>query len=125
MVQFKTILRSADNSGAQLLKCIRIYGGIKRKKASLGDTILVAVKKLKSRKKAEKKKMYLGVITAKKERTKRFDGTTVKFDRNKVAIFSQNKFLGSRLYGPLCKEVRSKNFKNRYSQVISVAKGFI
>lgn len=69
--------------------------------------------------------MYLGVITAKKALTRRFDGTTLRFDRNKVAIFAQNKFLGTRLYGPLCKEIKSKNFKNRYAQVLAVSKGFI
>lgn len=125
MVQFKTTLRSADNSGAQILKCLRIYGGSGRKKANLGDTILVSVKKIKNQKKAERKKMYLGVITASGSASFRFDGTKIKFDRNKVAIFSQGKFLGTRLYGPLCKEIKSKNFKNRYSQILSLSKGFI
>lgn len=125
MVQFKTILRSADNSGAQLLKCIKIYGGLKRQTAELGDTVLVSVKKIKSKKKAERKKMYLGVVLTNKKNNKRPDGSFIKFDRNRVAIFSQNKFLGTRLYGPLTKEIKVKNFKNRYSPVIALSKGFI
>ena len=125
MIQFKTILRSSDSSGAQLLKCIKIYGGFKKQKATLGDTVLVSVKKIKFRKKAEKKKMYFGVITAACEKSKRFDGSFIKFDKNKAAIFAQNKFLGTRLYGPICKEIREKNFKNRYSQLISLSKGNI
>ena len=125
MVQFKTILRSADNSGAQILKCIKVYGGFRRRAAKLGDTVLVSVKKLKHKKKAEKKKMYSAVITAKRQQERRFDGSFIRFDRNKAAIYLQNKFLGTRLYGPICKEIREKNYKNRYTALISVSKGTV
>ncbi len=126
MISFKTKLRSADNTGAQILQCIKIYGGFWRKTASLGDLILVRSKKLKDQKKLEKKKMYFGLIVARKKKTYRKDGSFIRFDYNKVLLFNdQNKFLGTRVYGPLCREIRGGRNEVKYKQIISFSGGSI
>ena len=123
MVIFKTKLRVSDNSGAQICQCIHIYGGINRKKARLGDTILVAIKNLKHRKKIDKKKVYYGLLITSTVKTKRTDGSYLKYDYNKVLIINlQNKFLGSRIYSPICKEVRGGENEIKYKQIFSYSR---
>lgn len=123
MIIFKTKLRVADNSGAQICQCIHIYGGIKRRRAKLGDTILVAIKNLKHRKKIDRKKVYFGLIIASTIKTSRKDGSYLKYDFNKVLIISlQNKFLGSRIYSPICKELRGGKNEIKYKQILSYSR---
>lgn len=120
MVIFKTKLRVNDNTGAQIAQCVKIYGGIRRRTACLGDKILVCLKKLRHRKKLDKKKLYFGLLVARVKNTRRKDGIFVRYDRNKVLIFSlQDKFLGTRVYGPICKEIRGGKNEVRYKQIIS------
>jgi len=126
MIIFKTKLRVADNSGAKICECIHIYGGIKRRQASLGDTILVAIKNLKHRKKIDKKKVYFALIVASKIKTKRNDGSYIKYDFNKVLLMNlQNKFLGTRIYSPLCKELRGGKNEIKYKQIFSYSRSTI
>lgn len=126
MVVFKTKLRVTDNSGAKICQCIHIYGGIKRRKAKLGDTILVAIKNLKHRKKVDKKKVYYGLLITSTNKTKRPDGSYIKYDFNKVLIINlQNKFLGTRIYSPLCKELRGGNNEVKYKQIFTYSRSII
>jgi len=110
----------ADNSGAQICQCIHIYGGIKRRHAKLGDTILIAIKNLKHKKKIDRKKVYFGLIIASTVKTSRIDGSYLKYDFNKVLVLNlQNKFLGSRIYSPICKELRGGKNEVKYKQILS------
>jgi len=123
MVVFKTKLRVSDNSGAQICQCIHIYGGIKRQQAKLGDTILVAIKNLKHRKKIDKKKVYFGLIVTNTLKNRRIDGSYIKYDFNKILIINlQNKFLGTRIYSPLCKELRNTKNEVKYKQIFSYSR---
>jgi large subunit ribosomal protein L14 len=126
MIIFKTKMRVADNSGAQICQCIHIYGGIKRKEAKLGDTVLVAIKNLKHRKKIDKKKVYFGLIIASRKKSRRTDGSYLKYDFNKALIINlQNKFLGSRIYSPLCREVRGGKNELKYKQIFSYSRSVV
>jgi large subunit ribosomal protein L14 len=123
MVIFKTKLRVADNSGAQICQCIHIYGGLNRRRACLGDTILVAIKNLKHRKKVDKKKVYYGLIVSSTIKTMRIDGSFIKYDFNKILLINlQNKFLGSRIYSPLCREIRGGKNEIKYKQLLSYSR---
>lgn len=126
MIIFKTKLRVSDNSGAQICQCIHIYGGIKRRRARLGDTILVSIKNLKHRKKIDKKKVYFGLIVTAANKVRRIDGSYIKYDFNKVLIINlQNKFLGTRIYSPLCKEIRRGKNEIKYKQILSYSRSTI
>lgn len=126
MVLFQTKMRVADNSGAQICQCIHIYGGINRKEAKLGDTVLVAIKNLKHRKKIDKKKMYYGLIVTVTKKTKRIDGSYLKYDHNKVLLINlQNKFLGSRIYSPICREIRGGKNEVKYKQIFGYSRSVL
>ena len=84
MIALKTILRSADNSGFQIARCIKIYGGVRRRVARLGDKVLVCLKKFKHRQKLDKKKVYFGIIAFTKNKIYRKDGSFLKYDFNKI-----------------------------------------
>lgn len=109
MIQIKTKLRSGDNSGLRIARCIKVYGGMGRRYARLGDVILVCLKKFKHRQKLDKKKVYFGVLAFTKKKTFRKDGTTIKYDQNKIWIYSlQQKIIANRIYGPISKEIKTK-----------------
>lgn len=114
-------MKIADNSGAKIAKCINVRI---RKAATLGDLIRVTVYKLNSKKKLQKKKLYNGIIISVKNKTRRFDDSFVQFSQNRVLLLSDmKKFLGSRIYGPICKEIRGGNNELRYKKIISCARG--
>ena len=120
MVYFKTTIRSADNSGFQIAKCIKIYGGMKRRSAKLGDKILICLKKFKHRQKLEKKKTYFGLLSTISKKTLRKDGSFLKFDKNKVWIYSlQEKLIANRIYGPIPKEIKYKKYNFLVKQLNS------
>ena len=122
MIQKKTKLKIYDNSGVKISECIHI---IKKKKkiAILGDQILVAVKKLDIHKKIDKKAIYTNLIIGQKKIKKRKNGTFIKFDVNKALLLSKTlKFLGTRVYGPIIKEIRTKNNFSQYKKIISYSK---
>jgi large subunit ribosomal protein L14 len=107
-------LKIVDNSGAKIAKCLTNY--IKKNKQTMliGDLILVVLKKIKSRKKVSKRVVYVGLVVGVNYWLKRKDGTLVRFFNNRVLIFNkQLKFLGSRIYGLILKEVKIKIFKQK------------
>jgi large subunit ribosomal protein L14 len=124
MIFTGTILKSADNSGARKIKCIKVLGVAPKNYANLGEIVLVVVQKLKNTKKVEKKKMYFGLIVSIKSKTKRIDGTFIKNDNNRVLLLTNvYKFLGTRVYGPICKEIRATlNIRIKYKKIISYSK---
>jgi len=124
MIIKESVLHTADNSGAKFLKCI----GVLNKKngvAFIGNTLLVSVKRFLHKKKLKKKLIYFGLLVTAKHYTYRRDGIAVKFCSNRVLLFSkQFKFLGTRIYGGIAKDIRTKlNFglidKKKYQKVIS------
>ena len=118
MIQTQTILKVADNTGAKLVMCIKVLGGSKRKYASIGDVIKVAVKDAMPRGKVKKGEVYNAVIVRTAKGVRRSDGSLIKFDGNAVVILN-NKYepIGTRIFGPVTRELRTTNFM----KIISLA----
>lgn len=119
MIQVQTMLEVADNSGVKKVQCIKVLGGSKRRYASVGDIIVVAVKdsqpsyglKDSTGKKVHTKAVLKAVIVRTKKPVRRKDGSYIKFDDNAVAIIdAKNEPKGSRIFGPVARELRDKNF---------------
>jgi large subunit ribosomal protein L14 len=118
MIQMQTILTSADNSGAKKLMCIKVLGGSKRKYASIGDTIVVSIKEAAPNSKVKKGDVAKAVIVRTAKETRRPDGTYIKFDNNSaVLINAQKEPIGTRIFGPVARELRAKKF----TRIISLA----
>jgi large subunit ribosomal protein L14 len=118
MIQMQTILTSADNSGAKKLMCIKVLGGSKRKYASIGDTIIVSIKEAAPNSKVKKGDVAKAVIVRTAKETRRSDGTYIKFDNNSaVLINAQKEPIGTRIFGPVARELRARKF----TRIISLA----
>ncbi len=109
MIQVQTELFVADNTGAKKIECIKVLGGSKRRYASIGDVIVVSVKEAIPRGKVKKGSVYKAVIVRTKKGISRNDGSKVKFDNN-AAVLTDEKGepLGTRIFGPVTRELRSK-----------------
>ena len=111
MIQMTTILDVADNSGAKKVFCIKVLGGSKRKYASLGDVIVVSVKEAIPNAKVKKGDVAKAVIVRTAKEVARPDGTYIRFDTNSaVLINKENEPLGTRIFGPVARELRAKKF---------------
>ncbi len=118
MIQTYTICDSADNSGAKKLMCIRVLGGSKRKYASLGDIIVVSVKEALPNAKIKKGDVKKAVIVRTAKEVRRSDGSYIKFDDNSVVLIDQaGEPLGTRIFGPVARELRARKF----TKIISLA----
>ncbi len=118
MIQMQTILRSADNSGAKKLMCIKVLGGSKRKYAEIGDIIVVSIKEAIPNSKVKKGDVSKAVIVRTVKEIKRPDGSYIRFDNNSaVLINTQNEPVGTRIFGPVARELRAKKFM----RIISLA----
>lgn len=111
MIQMETVLDVADNSGAKRVKCIKVLGGSKRKYATIGDVIVVAVKDAIPNGKVKKGEIARAVIVRTTKEVRRKDGTYIRFDANSaVLINKENEPVGSRIFGPVARELRAKKF---------------
>ncbi|HOO39180.1 MAG TPA: 50S ribosomal protein L14 [Deltaproteobacteria bacterium] len=111
MIQQQTRLKVADNSGAKEVMCIKVLGGSKRRYASLGDIIVVSVKEAIPRSKVKKGDVCKAVVVRTKRTHKRSDGSSIRFDENSAVILNtQNEPVGTRIFGPVARELRAKNF---------------
>jgi large subunit ribosomal protein L14 len=111
MVQQQTRLKVADNSGAKEIMCIKVLGGTRRRYAYLGDVIVASVKEAIPRSKVKKGDVVKAVVVRTKKTQKRSDGTSIRFDENSAVILStQNEPIGTRIFGPVARELRAKNF---------------
>ena len=111
MIQMQTQLLAADNSGAKRLQCIKVLGGSKRRYAYLGDVIIVSVKEAIPNSKVKKGSVMRAVVVRATKETKRPDGTYIRFDDNSaVLINNANEPVGTRIFGPVARELRAKNF---------------
>jgi large subunit ribosomal protein L14 len=118
MIQTETTLKVADNSGAKLLSCIKVIGGSKRRYASVGDVIIVSVKEAIPNSKVSKGSVMRAVIVRTAKELRRSDGSFIKFDDNSaVLINQQNEPIGTRIFGPVARELRAKKFM----KIISLA----
>lgn len=111
MIQMQSKLEVADNSGAKEVKCIKVLGGSKRMIAGLGDIIVVAVQQAMPGGKIKKGDVKKAVIVRTVSPIRREDGSYIRFDKNSVVILNQqNEPAGTRIFGPVARELRSKNF---------------
>jgi len=118
MIQMQTNLEVADNSGARRVQCIKVLGGSKRKYAGVGDVIVVSVKEAIPRGRVKKGDVHQAVIVRTAKEIRRPDGSSIRFDRNAaVLINKQGEPIGTRIFGPVTRELRSKNFM----KIISLA----
>ncbi len=110
MIQMQTNLDVADNSGARRVQCIKVLGGSKRKYASVGDIIVVTVKEAIPRGKVKKGQVMKAVVVRTAHPVRRADGSSIRFDRNAaVMINTQGEPVGTRIFGPVTRELRSRN----------------
>ncbi len=111
MIQMQSELVVADNSGARRVMCIKVLGGTRRRYASVGDVIIVSVKEIIPNSKVEKGKVHRAVIVRTRKEIRRNDGSYIRFDDNAaVLINNQKEPVGTRIFGPVARELRSKNF---------------
>lgn len=118
MIQLRTMLTIADNSGAKLAQCIKVLGGSRRRYANLGDVIIVTIKQAQPRGTVKAHAVERAVIIRTKKETKRRDGSYVRFDDNAVVIVGKDdQPKGTRVFGPVGRELREKG----YQKIISLA----
>jgi large subunit ribosomal protein L14 len=118
MIQMQTILNVADNSGAKKVACIKVLGGSKRRYAGLGDVIVVSVKEAIPNSKVKKGDVIKAVIVRTVKEMRRPDGSYLKFDDNSVVLISnQMEPIGTRIFGPVARELRARQFM----KIISLA----
>ena len=118
MIQMQTNLDVADNSGARRVQCIKVLGGSKRRTASVGDVIVVSVKEAIPRSRVKKGEMHRAVVVRTKKEIRRDDGSAIRFDSNAAVLISpQNEPVGTRVFGPVTRELRGKKFM----KIISLA----
>lgn len=111
MIQMRSVLEVADNSGARRIMCIKVLGGTKRRYARLGDIIVVSIKEATADAKVKKGDVKKAVIVRIKKETRRPDGTYIRFDENAaVLINEQGEPVGTRIFGPVARELRAKKF---------------
>jgi large subunit ribosomal protein L14 len=118
MIQMQTNLSVADNSGARRVQCIKVLGGSKRKTAGVGDTIVVSIKEAIPRGRVKKGDVHRAVIVRTAKEIHRSDGTSIRFDTNAaVLITAQGEPIGTRIFGPVTRELRGKN----HMKIVSLA----
>ncbi len=118
MIQMQTNLDVADNSGARWVQCIKVLGGAKRKYASVGDIIVVSVKEAIPRGRVKKGDVRKAVVVRTAKEVRREDGTAIRFDGNAAVLLNNNNEpIGTRIFGPVVRELRARNFM----KIISLA----
>ena len=118
MIQMQTNLNVADNSGARIVQCIKVLGGSRRKTASVGDVIVVSIKEAIPRGRVKKGDVHRAVIVRTSKEVRRNDGTCIRFDRNAAVLVNKsNEPIGTRIFGPVTRELRGRQFM----KIISLA----
>lgn len=118
MIQMQSMLDIADNSGARRVQCIKVLGGSKRRYAGVGDIIKVTIKEAIPRGKVKKGDVFNAVVVRTKKGVRRPDGSLIRFDSNAAVLLNnQNQPIGTRIFGPVTRELRTENFM----KIISLA----
>ena len=118
MNQVETILDVADNSGARRVQCIKVLGGSKRRYAGVGDIIKISIKEAITNSRVRKGELFNAVVVRTRHGVRRSDGSLIRFDRNAAVLLNpQNQPIGTRIFGPVTRELRSE----RFMRIISLA----
>ena len=118
MIQMQTNLDVADNSGARRVMCIKVLGGSKRRYATVGDVIVVSIKEAQPRARVKKGDVHRAVIVRTRKDVRRADGSVIRFDTNAAVLVGKNEEpIGTRIFGPVVRELRAKGFM----KIISLA----
>ena len=118
MIQMESVLDVADNSGAKRVKCVKVLGGSKRKYASVGDIIVVSIKDAAPNGKVKKGQIARAVIVRTRKELRRGDGSYIRFDTNSAVLISKDSEpIGTRIFGPVARELRGKGF----TRIVSLA----
>ena len=118
MIQMRTILEVADNSGAKRVQCIKVLGGSRRRYAMLGDVIVVSIKEALPGTKVKKGEVAQAVVVRIRHQTSRADGSYIRFDENSAVLINKEREpIGTRIFGPVARELRAKKFM----KIISLA----
>ena len=118
MIQVRTMLDVADNSGARRVMCIKVFGGTRRRYAGIGDMIKITVKEAIPRGKVKKGEVLDAIVVRTRKGVRRQDGSLIRFDENAVVLLNaQKQPIGTRVFGPITRELRSENFM----KIISLA----
>jgi large subunit ribosomal protein L14 len=118
VIQMQSILDVADNSGARRVACVKVLGGSQRRYASIGDIIVVSVKEALPGARVKKKQLHKAVIVRTKKEIGRSDGSYIRFDDNSVVLVDNNREpIGTRIFGPVARELRAK----RFMKIVSLA----
>ena len=124
MIQTETVLDVADNSGAKRVKCIKVLGGSKRKYAGVGDVVVVSIKDAAPNSKVKKGDLARAVVVRTKKEIRRKDGTYIRFDNNSAVLLNNdNEPIGTRIFGPVARELRAKQFMKIISLAPEVLQG--
>ena len=118
MIQTRTMLKVADNSGAKLIQVIKVLGGSRRRYAGLGDIVVGSVKVAEPRKPVKKKDVVRAVIIRQRNAYRRSDGSYIRFDDNAAVVLEGTELKGGRIFGPVARELRERGF----TKIISLAK---
>ncbi|HAA56972.1 MAG TPA: 50S ribosomal protein L14 [Myxococcales bacterium] len=118
MIQMQSALEVADNSGAKKVMCIKVLGGSKRRYASVGDIIVVSVKEALPNSKVKKGDVHKAVVVRTKKEIGRVDGSYIRFDENSAVLLNNSgEPIGTRIFGPVARELRAK----RFMKIVSLA----
>lgn len=117
MIQAETRLKVADNSGAKLIECFKVLGGSRKRYAQIGDVIVASVKQAEPRSMVKKKDVVKAVIVRQKKPLRRKDGSYIRFDENAAVIVEGTEPKGTRIFGPIARELREKGF----TKIVSLA----
>ena len=118
MIQMRSVLEVADNSGAKRVQCIKVLGGSRRRYAQLGDVIVVSVKEALPGTKVKKGEVAQAVVVRMRHQTPRADGSYIRFDENSAVLINKEREpIGTRIFGPVARELRGKKFM----KIISLA----
>lgn len=111
MIQERSILKVADNTGAKIVRCFRVLGATRRRYARIGDIIVASVQVAEPRKLLKKKEIVRAVIVRQRKAVRRKDGSYIRFDENAVVIVDKKEPKGTRIFGPIPKELKEKGFE--------------
>ena len=118
MIQMQTMLNVADNSGARKVQCIKVLGGSKRRYADIGDIIKITIKEAMPNSRVKKGDVFNAVVVRTRKGVRRTDGSLIRFDRNAAVLLNnQNQPIGTRIFGPVTRELRTE----RFMKIISLA----
>jgi large subunit ribosomal protein L14 len=118
VIQTESVLQVADNSGARKVACVKVLGGSRRRYASVGDIIVVSVKEALPNSRVKKKQLHKAVIVRTRKELGRPDGSYIRFDDNSVVLVDDSKEpIGTRIFGPVARELRAK----RFMRIVSLA----